>query len=348
MHARRLLPVLLFALIALLLLTAWGPAPAAAADVPGCGCGEYVGLYNFGKYVNYTSGNWGSAYRMASPLYWRDGLKQYPERGVWRYRTTVPQAGDVVFIQPNAKYILLDPSFAPVWEDKGVPDGHAGFVERAVYYNQRTLLNTTYSGWEISLRSANWMAYEKYAAVKTFTDQATGCSDVNVVNIFVPNGDSISFWHKAAAPTFARVSAFNGLALSEGGTTPGSKVAQNTPSTSAFSQVWAFEKTGEKYMTNDVYRVISLESGMCLDVSGVSTQDSAPVIVYTCNNANNQKWALVNTYSGFQLQAVHSGKVLDVPGATLELGKQMIQYQANNGSNQVWKINWISDYKQLP
>jgi uncharacterized protein (DUF1800 family) len=85
------------------------------------------------------------------------------------------------------------------------------------------------------------------------------------------------------------------------------------------------------------YEVVARHSGKCLDVSGVSMDDGAPVIQWTCNGGLNQRWTLQPASDGYyNLIAGHSGKLLDVAGVSTDDGASVIQWPANGGPNQQW------------
>ena len=85
------------------------------------------------------------------------------------------------------------------------------------------------------------------------------------------------------------------------------------------------------------YELVARHSGKCLDVSGVSMDDGAPVIQWTCNGGLNQRWTLQPATDGYyNLVAGHSGKLLDVSGVSTDDGARVIQWPANSGQNQQW------------
>ncbi|HMF98523.1 MAG TPA: DUF1800 family protein [Vicinamibacterales bacterium] len=92
------------------------------------------------------------------------------------------------------------------------------------------------------------------------------------------------------------------------------------------------------------YELVALHSGKCLDVSGQSTDDGAPVVQWTCNGGLSQRWTLQPTDDGnVVLIAGHSGKALDVRGASLKDGAHVIQYTINGGANQEWLPQPVGD-----
>ena len=92
------------------------------------------------------------------------------------------------------------------------------------------------------------------------------------------------------------------------------------------------------------YELVARHSDKCLDVSGASTDDFAPVIQWTCNGEPNQRWSLRPATDGYYLViAAHSGKVLDVEGESLADGARVIQYTIHGGSNQQWMLQPVGD-----
>jgi len=85
------------------------------------------------------------------------------------------------------------------------------------------------------------------------------------------------------------------------------------------------------------YELVARHSGKCLDVSGLSSDDGALVIQWTCNGGLNQRWTLQPAADGsYNLVAGHSGKLLDVTGVSTDDGARIIQWTANGGQNQQW------------
>jgi uncharacterized protein (DUF1800 family) len=85
------------------------------------------------------------------------------------------------------------------------------------------------------------------------------------------------------------------------------------------------------------YELVARHSGKCLDVSGVSMDDGAPVIQWTCNGGLNQRWTLQPAADGYyNVVAGHSGKMLDVSGVSVDDGARVIQWPSNGGQNQQW------------
>jgi hypothetical protein len=81
-------------------------------------------------------------------------------------------------------------------------------------------------------------------------------------------------------------------------------------------------------------------SGMCLDVSGASTANSAAAIQYPCSFADNQLVQLLNNATGgHSFKFKHSGKCLDVTGASTADGARFVQYTCNGQANQAFHFD---------
>jgi len=92
------------------------------------------------------------------------------------------------------------------------------------------------------------------------------------------------------------------------------------------------------------YELVARHSGKCLDVSGVSTDDGAAVIQWTCNGGLNQRWTLQAAADGYyNVVAGHSGKMLDVTGVSTDDGARVIQWSANGGQNQQWLLQPVGN-----
>jgi uncharacterized protein (DUF1800 family) len=93
-----------------------------------------------------------------------------------------------------------------------------------------------------------------------------------------------------------------------------------------------------------VYELVSRNSGKCLDVTGGSLDDLAPVVQWSCGQAASQRWTLQPVGDGYyQLVNVASGKVLDVAYESLDDYGTIIQYRSHNGTNQQWSLQPTGD-----
>lgn len=100
-----------------------------------------------------------------------------------------------------------------------------------------------------------------------------------------------------------------------------------------------------------VFTLASVCSAKVLDVSGISQDDGAKVIVWSANGGANQQWKLSATDSGYyKLIAQHSNKVLDVAAAGTADGPPVQQWTDRSGLNQQWAFTDLGDgqYKLTP
>jgi alpha-galactosidase len=90
------------------------------------------------------------------------------------------------------------------------------------------------------------------------------------------------------------------------------------------------------------YTFVNRNSGLLLDVSGASTNDSAPVIQYANNGQANQQWSFVDAGNGYcRIVNRNSGKLLNISGATMTQGTQLIQYSDDGNSNSQWSLTAV-------
>jgi len=106
-----------------------------------------------------------------------------------------------------------------------------------------------------------------------------------------------------------------------------------TPEPPPESGLWRFDKEGVHY------RIVSLQTGRCLDVSGAFKENGAAVVQWDCNGGDNQLWDFVHLGEGiYNIKAVHSGMCLDVSEASQADGAAIIQWECNGQGNQRWKL----------
>nr|BFE60553.1 hypothetical protein GCM10020063_050790 [Dactylosporangium thailandense] len=89
-----------------------------------------------------------------------------------------------------------------------------------------------------------------------------------------------------------------------------------------------------------VYTLAAGASGKCVDVTGASMDNSAPLVQVACNTAAaDQQWKAVAQANGqFNLSNVGSGRCIDVPSSSTTPGTQLQQYGCGDGTktNQLW------------
>jgi hypothetical protein len=145
-----------------------------------CQCVDYfVYKLNNGNRP-WKGGPYPTAASMATTVYWDQTTPP-------RYRSQTAQAGDVVIMQSNAVVYPWRVNTPYGWDfyftnhSIGWGAGHIGIVKKAEYWND-------YGGWFITLQSANWSS----SWGMQYSD--AGCSNVSDSQIFIPNGNLVSFW----------------------------------------------------------------------------------------------------------------------------------------------------------
>ena len=87
------------------------------------------------------------------------------------------------------------------------------------------------------------------------------------------------------------------------------------------------------------YNIVSVNSGLLLDVTGSSTASGALIVQSTSSGATSQQWQLVSSSPGYYtLVNLNSGLVLDVPNNATTQGVQLDQWTGNSGNNQQWQF----------
>jgi hypothetical protein len=81
-------------------------------------------------------------------------------------------------------------------------------------------------------------------------------------------------------------------------------------------------------------RLVSAQSGRCLDVTGQSSTNGTAVEIWDCNGGTNQQW----TATGGALQ-VYGTKCLDVLNHATAAGSPVGIWDCNGGANQQWTVN---------
>lgn len=118
----------------------------------------------------------------------------------------------------------------------------------------------------------------------------------------------------------------------------GANVQQNhiSPSiTPAENQLWRFDSAG-----TGVYRIINVNSGLCLGTAANSTKDAANVEQQTITaSSKTQRWKPVGAGGNhYAFVNVASGKCLDVLDLSLQDGANVIIYSYLRAENQLWLL----------
>jgi hypothetical protein len=104
-------------------------------------------------------------------------------------------------------------------------------------------------------------------------------------------GDNQSFQFSAVPGGYEITARNSGLQLDVNGgpaaTQDGARVIQY-PFWGGSNEIWQVTPTDDGY-----YTIVALNSGKCLDVTGISIDDGAPIQQWSCWGGDNQKWRLV-------------------------------------------------------
>jgi len=206
--------------------------------------------------------------------------------------------------------------------------------------SQGTLWTSGYEGPSlIQLTDGTWRIYiDKYtnggiwtatsANLNSWTGLSAvtcaGCRHGTVIRTDVATGPAF---------TSTAVAQHSGKCVDAVNATAAGPLVQNSCS-GASPQSWRFQPVGA-----DTYTIVNAGSGLCIDVNGGSTANSAAIIQWTCNGAANQTFQL-NLVSGkvHRLIATHSGKCIDVTSASAADGARLIQYTCGSGTNQRFNL----------
>jgi O-glycosyl hydrolase len=92
------------------------------------------------------------------------------------------------------------------------------------------------------------------------------------------------------------------------------------------------------------YKLINVNSGLLLDVSGASISDGAQLIQWPDNGGWNQQWSIVGLGGGvYSLVNRNSGLILDVSNASPDEGANIVQFHDHDASNQQWTVVDLGD-----
>jgi hypothetical protein len=115
-------------------------------------------------------------------------------------------------------------------------------------------------------------------------------------------------------------------------------------------QVQQYEFNQGRWQTNQLWQVIPVEgefvkivsvsSGLVLDVPGGSSEDYIPIQQHRYNGGHNQHWLLAPVEDNyFRIISRATGKVLDVPESSEESGVGIIQFTSQpRQHNQQWAL----------
>ncbi len=93
-----------------------------------------------------------------------------------------------------------------------------------------------------------------------------------------------------------------------------------------------------KSTTASWFKLVSKNSGMCLDVPGASTTENVQLQQYTCGTGDNQKFQFTPVTGGYKITAKNSGLQMNVRGGSsaTQNGAAIIQWPYSGSSNEIW------------
>ena len=92
------------------------------------------------------------------------------------------------------------------------------------------------------------------------------------------------------------------------------------------------------------YKLVNVNSGLLLDVSGASLYDGAQLIQWPDNGGWNQQWLILGLGGGaYNLVNRNSGLILDVSNASPDDGANIVQFHDHDASNQKWSLLDLGD-----
>jgi hypothetical protein len=106
------------------------------------------------------------------------------------------------------------------------------------------------------------------------------------------------------------------------------------------------QQPGTSIPTNQWVRIISKNSGKCLEAPGdASTTVGAQLQQSTCDGGSNQNFEISPTSTGYEITVQSSGFQMDVHGgpSMKSNGAPIVQYPFWGGTNEEWTITSTSD-----
>ncbi len=91
--------------------------------------------------------------------------------------------------------------------------------------------------------------------------------------------------------------------------------------------------------TNGIYNLVNVQSGKCLDVTGVSTANGAAIQQWACSGGANQQLRMTNSVNGSKVfRFVSSNKCVDIVGPSTANGAKIHQWDCHGGASQDWYL----------
>jgi hypothetical protein len=186
-------------------------SPSITAEL--CQCVKYVTNRLFGLGMTVGAPNARVAQDLANQAYWDAAYKKFKSAGHYALSPDKSARKDDVIIMKGSTSIWVYNFKIPGWVKFayiGGGAGHIGIVDTARYRDKYPINDRQLSGWQITMRSANWDSDYRtdangwiwsditngspYSITGDFAASDHGCSNVSSSWIFVPNGSLVSFW----------------------------------------------------------------------------------------------------------------------------------------------------------
>lgn len=109
------------------------------------------------------------------------------------------------------------------------------------------------------------------------------------------------------------------------------------------NQRFKFNGTATGALANGRYKLVSSNSGKCVDVTAASTADGANIQQYACNGTNAQAFNVTSTGGDvYKLINVNSGKAVDVVGSSAQDGANIQQWSDNGSEAQRFALKLVA------
>lgn len=139
---------------------------------------------------------------------------------------------------------------------------------------------------------------------------------------------------------------------SKGNNSLGLSINGNTYNDSGNVLLWTntkennFEKWRITYIGDGYYKIINVQTGKALDVSGAGNSNGTNVQQYTPNGTPAQMWQFISMGSSYYclVPKCATGRCLDISGANYKCGTNLQIYEANLTGAQQFKFTSTSKY----
>ena len=244
---------------------------------------------------------------------------EYQSLGI---RYDIPFPGDIVIMQPYAKFYFLGGAGELYPRNTDATFGHIGKIDSA---SPLEINGKKY--FQVVMRTAGWI---HNIIGGPFLE--AGCPNIITSSILVEqNSRSISYWGKTFEIT--ATSGKSVVDISNESSKVGSWVSLQTI-TGGESQKWLVEPAGDGF-----FRIRSQKNGACLGIPEDSKKDNEEIILMVCKSGDNQKWKFTFDEES-PLQLRQSKKVLDISGGIVKNGIPLVQRSPSDVKSQDWSLSW--------